>query len=173
MGVNIDFLLYQSEIIPEGFRWLKLLKSFAWKTLVFTFGFLWWKQTCQWNCMLPFIISCAAHRAFSQALCHLSHINTSTSVTFSLFYKWAKEAMGGNELLRVKKISVEWQSQDQTKVLSFPSQCFFQCFAFRSGGVGWVVGRSRWTSILPSSFLSISFLVFLSIHIPQDAVKRH
>ena len=62
------------------------------------------------------------------------------------------------------RLSVKCQGQLQTKVLTFPIQCFFYRFAFKSQ---WVLGRSGWTSIL-SSFLSISLPNF-----PQVAVRGH
>ena len=61
------------------------------------------------------------------------------------------------------RLSVKCQGQLQTKVLSFPIQCFFYRFAYKSQ---WVLGRSRWTSILSSSFLSVSLPNF-----PQVAIR--
>jgi hypothetical protein len=107
----------------------------------------------------------------------------SESVTFFPILKnEQKKAMGKNELLKVMKIKC-WMigpRSDQDPYI-FSSMCWwimvsipaFQSLVFStalSSDLGWVVGRSKWTSILWSSFSSVFLSNFLQLLFPQAAV---
>lgn len=109
---------------------------------------------------------CATCRVFSQISGKL-HLSLTLAYPcqryFPHFTDKQKKAMGGTRYSSSERLSVKCQGQLQTKVLSFPNQCFFYHFAYKSQWV--LLGRSR-TSIL------FSFYPFLP-NFPQVAIKGH
>lgn len=138
-----------------SFWWLKLLKSFAWGTLVFTSRFLWWKQTCQWDYILLFMMIFhlafqlyCSYSAFTGIMSLKSHINPPLLVTFFPYFTNKQEiAMGGNVWVKFRKI-----------------KCLMLCLQI-SMGVGEIKVNQHPTFFYPFFFLI--FLSFLSLKLPS------
>lgn len=150
MGINIDFLLYQSDIITVNFRWFKLsylsyLHETPWSSPLAFFGE---------NRLASENASCLSWLTMLLVECFHRHYVTLTHPHqrhFPHFTNEQKEAMGGNELLKVRKIK-HWMAGPRSD-LSSPIQCFFHCFVFRSG----VGGRDIKVDQYPTFFLFIHF----------------